>query len=119
LYERFYAGGTGPDGIRGYPDRGVGPRQSGYLIGGQALALFSLEYKLRLSPQLALLAFGDAGNAWNSIGQFSLSDLKRGAGVGVRIDIPMLGQVGFDFGYGFDRDGGGRWEPHFQIGRTF
>ncbi len=119
LYERFYAGGTGPDGVRGYPDQGISPRQAGYLVGGKALALFSLEYKLRLSPQLSFLAFADAGNTWNSLEQFSLSDLKRGAGVGVRLEIPMLGQLGFDFGYGFDREGGGRWEPHFQVGRTF
>jgi outer membrane protein insertion porin family len=119
LYDRFYAGGTGADGIRGYGDRTIGPRQGGYAIGGRALALFSLEYKLRLSPQLSFLAFADAGNTWEDIDQFSLSDLKRGAGVGVRLEIPMLGLLGFDFGYGFDRDGGGRWEPHFQIGRTF
>jgi outer membrane protein insertion porin family len=38
--------------------------------------------------------------------------------VGVRLEIPMLGLIGFDFGYGFDRDTPG-WEPHFQLGRTF
>lgn len=119
LYERFRPGGTGPDGIRGYPDGSVGPKDGGYYIGGQAEAVFSLEYKLRLSPQLSFLAFADAGNAWNSIRQFNLSDMKRGAGVGVRIEIPMLGRLGFDLGYGFDRAGGGRWEPHFQLGQTF
>ncbi|MBN2537552.1 outer membrane protein assembly factor BamA, partial [candidate division WOR-3 bacterium] len=119
LYERFYAGGTGADGIRGYGDRTIGPRQGGYAVGGRALALFSLEYKLRINPQLSFLAFADAGNTWETIDQFSLSDLKRGAGAGVRLEIPMLGLLGFDFGYGFDREGGGRWEPHFQVGRTF
>ncbi len=119
IYERFTPGGTGPDGIRGYPDAQVGPREGSYYVGGNAMTLFSLEYKLRLSPQLSFLAFADAGNAWNSFGQFNLSDLKRGAGVGVRLEIPMLGLLGFDFGYGFDREGGGRWEPHFQVGRTF
>ncbi|MEO0079690.1 MAG: outer membrane protein assembly factor BamA [candidate division WOR-3 bacterium] len=118
LYERFYAGGTGPDGIRGYGDRTVGPRAAGYPIGGLALSIFSLEYRFRPTPQLALIAFADAGNAWNSIDQFSLSDLKRGAGVGIRLEIPMLGLIGFDFGYGFDKDRPG-WEPHFQLGRTF
>jgi outer membrane protein insertion porin family len=49
----------------------------------------------------------------------NISNLKRGAGVGVRLEVPMLGLMGFDFGYGFDREGGGKWEPHFQIGRTF
>jgi outer membrane protein insertion porin family len=118
IYERFTPGGTGVDGIRGYGENSLGPKSSGYVIGGQAEAIFSLEYKLRLSRQLSFLAFADAGNAWNSIDQFSLSDLKRGAGVGVRLEIPMLGLIGFDFGYGFDRDKPG-WEPHFQVGRTF
>ncbi len=118
IYERFTPGGTGVDGIRGYGENSLGPKSSGYVIGGRAEALFSLEYKLRLSHQLSFLAFADAGNAWNSIDQFSLSDLKRGAGVGVRLEIPMLGLIGFDFGYGFDKDKPG-WEPHFQIGRTF
>ncbi len=118
IYERFTPGGTGVDGIRGYGENSIGPKSSGYVIGGRAEAVFTLEYKLRLSRQLSFLAFADAGNAWNSIDQFSLSDMKRGAGVGVRLEIPMLGLLGFDFGYGFDKDNPG-WEPHFQVGRTF
>jgi outer membrane protein insertion porin family len=118
IYDRFTPGGTGPDGIRGYGERSIGPRDAGYVIGGRALAIFALEYKLRLSRQLSFLAFADAGNTWNSIDQFSFSDLKRGAGIGVRLEIPMLGLIGFDFGYGFDKESPG-WEPHFQLGRTF
>jgi len=118
IYERFTPGGTGLDGIRGYGERSIGPKDAGYVIGGRAEAIFALEYKLRLSRQLSFLAFADAGNTWNSINQFSFSDLKRGAGVGVRLEIPMLGLLGFDFGYGFDKANPG-WEPHFQIGRTF
>jgi len=118
VYERFTPGGTGVDGIRGYGENSIGPKSSGYVIGGRAEAIFTLEYRLRLSHQLSFLAFGDAGNAWNSIDQFSFSDLKRGAGVGVRLEIPMLGLIGFDLGYGFDKDNPG-WEPHFQVGRTF
>jgi outer membrane protein insertion porin family len=118
IYDRFTPGGTGVDGIRGYGEQSIGPHLSGYNIGGKALAIFALEYKLRLSRQLSFLAFADAGNAWSSVDQFSFSDLKRGAGVGVRLEIPMLGLLGFDFGYGFDKENPG-WEPHFQIGRTF
>ncbi|NPV13796.1 outer membrane protein assembly factor BamA [candidate division WOR-3 bacterium] len=118
LYERFYPGGTGPDGIRGYGERTVGPFDSGYPVGGRMLSIFSLEYKLRLNPQLSFLAFFDAGNTWDRVNQFNLSDLKRGAGIGVRLEIPMLGLIGFDFGYGFDKARPG-WEPHFQLGTTF
>ena len=119
VYDRFTPGGTGVDGIRGYGESSIGPLDAGYVVGGRALSIFSMEYKLRLSQQLSFIAFADAGNTWNSIEQFSLSDLKRGAGVGVRLERPMLGLIGFDFGYGFDRAGGGKWEPHFQLGRTF
>lgn len=119
VYDRFYPGGTGLDGIRGYADRSIGIREGGYNIGGKALALYTLEYRFRPSPQLAFLAFADAGNTWNSFREFNISNLYRGAGVGVRLEIPMLGLIGFDIGYGFDRAGGGKWEPHFQLGRTF
>jgi len=118
LSERFYPGGTGPDGIRGYGERTVGPYDGAYPVGGTLLSIFSFEYRLRLNPQITFLAFFDAGNTWNSPEQFSLSELRRGAGIGVRLEIPMLGLIGFDFGYGFDKARPG-WEPHFQLGTTF
>ncbi|MEO0115851.1 MAG: BamA/TamA family outer membrane protein, partial [candidate division WOR-3 bacterium] len=127
IYERFYAGGTGEDGIRGYPDRSLGRKEGGYTIGGRTVSIFILEYKLRLSHQVAFITFFDAGNAWESFTDFNLAHLKRGAGIGVRLEIPMLGLLGFDFGRGFDyerMENGkpvryGQWQPHFQIGRTF
>ncbi len=118
LYERFYPGGTGPDGVRGYGEQSIGPYDAGYPVGGRMLSIFSFEYRLRLNPQLTFLAFFDAGNTWDKPEQLNLSDLKRGAGVGVRLEIPMLGLIGFDLGYGFDRARPG-WEPHFQFGTTF
>jgi outer membrane protein insertion porin family len=118
-YERFYPGGTGEDGLRGYPDRSL-PNLTGFNQGGRTEAIFSLEYRLRLSRGLVVLAFLDAGNAWESIRTVNLSDLKRGAGAGVRLEIPMIGWLGFDMGYGFDQpDAGKRWQPHFQIGTSF
>lgn len=65
------------------------------------------------------LTFFDVGNTWASPGEMDVTDLRRGAGLGVRVDIPMVGQLGFDYGYGFDRterEGGPGWEFHFQIG---
>lgn len=119
VYERFYAGGTGLDGIRGYPDRSIGIREGGYNIGGKSLAIYSLEYRFRPSSQLAILSFIDMGNTWNNLHEFNISNLYRGIGIGVRLEIPMLGLIGFDLGYGLDRADGAKWEPHFQIGRTF
>jgi outer membrane protein insertion porin family len=119
VYERFVPGGTGDDGVRGYSDRSLGVVQGGYNSGGRAEAIFSLEYRCRINRSLVALAFFDAGNAWESLRDVNLADLKRGAGAGIRMEIPMLGWLGFDLGYGFDRAGGGKFEPHFQLGAGF
>ncbi|GAH48492.1 unnamed protein product, partial [marine sediment metagenome] len=60
------------------------------------------------------LMFYDAGNAFESYKDVNLHNLYRGIGVGVRIEIPMMGILGFDMGYGLDREQPG-FEPHFQI----
>ncbi|MGQ9534228.1 MAG: outer membrane protein assembly factor BamA [bacterium] len=113
-YKRFYAGGTGEDGVRGYPDRSLTPLENGKAIGGSALFINNLELKLKLSQSFAVLLFYDMGNAFGSYNEINLYDLKRGAGVGIRVEIPMMGVLGFDLGYGFDRAQPG-FEPHFQI----
>lgn len=113
-YKRFYAGGTGEDGVRGYPDRSLSPIEDGNRIGGNALFINNLELKLKFSQSFAILAFYDMGNAFTSYKDLNLYDLKRGAGVGIRVEIPMMGVLGFDLGYGFDRAQPG-FEPHFQI----
>ncbi|MEO0206898.1 MAG: BamA/TamA family outer membrane protein, partial [candidate division WOR-3 bacterium] len=113
-YKRFYAGGTGEDGVRGYSDRSLTPFENGKAVGGNALYINNLELKLKLSQSFALLAFYDMGNAFTSYQNINLYDLKRGAGIGIRVEIPMMGVLGFDLGYGFDRAQPG-FEPHFQI----
>jgi len=113
-YKRFYAGGTGEDGVRGYSDRSLSPVEDGKKIGGNAIFINNLELKLKLSQSFAILAFYDMGNAFASYKDFNLYDLKRGAGIGIRVEIPMMGVLGFDLGYGFDRAQPG-FEPHFQI----
>lgn len=114
IYKRFYAGGIGDNGVRGYPDRSLSPEEEGYAVGGNALFINNLELKLKLSQSLALLAFYDMGNSFTSYREMNLGDLKRGLGVGFRVEVPMMGVIGFDLGYGFDRANPG-WEPHFQI----
>ncbi len=118
LYERFYSGGVGEDGVRGYPDRSLGPVSDGYPIGGQSILVFNLEYKLKLASYLSFVLFFDYGNAYNSFSEVNLSNLKKGFGPGVRLEIPMLGLVGVDFGYGIDARPK-RWEIHFQVGKVF
>ncbi|MDE6145482.1 MAG: BamA/TamA family outer membrane protein, partial [Muribaculaceae bacterium] len=69
------------------------------------------------------LAFAEAGNAWNDIKDFNPFALKRSAGVGLRVFLPMVGMLGIDWGYGFDRDivnnkiGGSHF--HFVLGQEF
>lgn len=118
LYEKFYPGGIGDDGVRGYPDRSLGPTTNGYPIGGKALLVFNIEYKLKLAPYLSFILFFDAGNAYHSFSQINLANLKKGFGPGVRLEIPMIGLVGVDFGYGIDARPR-KWEIHFHIGKVF
>jgi outer membrane protein insertion porin family len=118
--ERFFPGGTSFDGmIRGYDDRSIGPRLDGLEIGGRSVLVYNLEYRFPLAEQqVYLLLFADAGNSWLSGRAISPFNLYQSVGVGVRFVIPMLGVMGFDFGYGLDRNFGG-WHPHFQLGRAF
>lgn len=118
--ERFFPGGVSYDGvIRGYSDRSVGPRIAGREIGGRSMLIFTAELRFPLvERQLYGILFADAGNAWETFSDMNPFDLKRSVGFGFRIVVPMLGLIGFDIGYGLD-EGGGRWRPHFQMGRSF
>jgi len=124
ISERFFVGGVGDWGIRGYGDWGgdIGPRDAfDNPVGGRTAAVLNAEYKIPLTKGVYVLAFADAGNVWESFQDIEINstdDLKRGAGFGVRIEIPLMGVMGFDFGYGFDKSPPG-WVPHFQIGTAF
>ncbi|TES94393.1 MAG: outer membrane protein assembly factor BamA [Candidatus Cloacimonadota bacterium] len=119
VYERFYLGGVGDWGIRGYPDRSIGPREGFSIIGGRSAFVFTLEYKYMITKGINWLIFLDAGNTWRSFRSTDLSDLKKGVGTGIRIEVPMMGILGFDIGYGFDKESYGGWTPHFQLGTSF
>jgi len=114
LYKRFYAGGVGEDGVRGYSDRSLSPTVDGRTVGGDAIFINNIELKMKLSPSVAFLLFYDAGNAFESYKDMNLHKLYRGIGAGIRVEIPMMGVLGFDLGYGLDRERPG-FEPHFQI----
>ncbi len=120
VYKRYRLGGTGVWGLRGYDDRRVVPEGNPFDFGGRAMLILSAEYKFPIAANTIFgLFFFDAGNTWNSFQDIRPNDLKRSAGMGVRFMIPMLGQMGFDFGYGLDREEGASWEPHFQLGSMF
>ena len=81
--------------------------------------IINTEVLYPLTNAVQLLTFLDMGDVWNSFGEADLAYLRKGAGFGLRVEVPMMGTIGFDYGYGFDRVGGPSWEPHFNIGSFF
>lgn len=117
-YEFFQLGGTGFYGVRGYGENTIAATEGYETVGGRSMLILTAEYRFRIIDQLQLALFADAGNTWNRWASIDLSDMNRGAGMGVRVEVPMLGILGLDYAYGFDGPDRG-WEPHFQIGTSF
>ena len=130
-FETYYMGGDGMSGYStGYAEETIGLRgyENGsltpYYQEGYAYDRFTLElrYPLMLgNTTIYGLGFVEAGNAWNDTKDFNPFDMKRSAGVGVRIFLPMVGLMGIDWAYGFDKvwgtKGGGQF--HFILGQEF
>lgn len=130
-FETFYVGGDGMSGSYGYAQETIALR--GYDNGaftpwtkdGYAYTRFCMElhFPFMLQPTTTIygLAFLEGGNAWNDMKDFSPFNLKRSAGAGVRIYLPMVGMMGIDWAYGFDevfgKKGGGHF--HFILGQEF
>ena len=113
IYERFYAGGAGT--IRGYKYRKVGPRVFGEPVGGNSMLIANSELTFPLIKRVIKAAlFYDLGNVWAKSSDIDLSDLKAGAGLGIRINTP-IGPLKLDYGYGFDPDPGEKKEGHFYF----
>ncbi len=110
--DSFYMGGSGLSSLstiplRGYDDRSLGDLDDNTdLYTGRVYTKFTTElrYPLTLSPAASVfaLAFVEAGNLWEDPADFSYGDLKKSAGVGLRLYLPIIGLVGLDYGYGFD-----------------
>jgi len=138
-FENFLVGGDGMSGyysygteivaLRGYENYSLTPTKyskynsSGYTYAGNVYDKFTLElrYPLILQPQSTIfaLAFLEGGNAWSDIRQFNPFQIKRSAGVGVRIYLSVIGMLGIDWGYGFDDSTNGGSHFHFVIGQEF
>ncbi len=144
--ERYFLGGVSFDGqIRGYTDRSVSPIDTtlavfdssstpdigGYIpmtepeqtfrAGGRFMSVFSMELRVPIQrDQLYFSVFADAGNTWRDFDSADLGNLKKSAGAGMRLVIPMLGIMGIDVAYGFDESDyygtTSGWQWHFQIG---
>ncbi len=132
----FYTmGGTSLSGLntvqlRGYRDRSIGPVDAdGFPAGITSLKTTAeLRFALSVNPiPIYTLAFAEAGNVWGSFSDVDPFNLRRSVGVGMRVMMPPIGLLGFDYGFGFDSDSfetrpttGGTtsgWNFHFQFGR--
>lgn len=130
-FETYYMGGDGMSGYStGYAEETIGLR--GYDNGsltpygyeGYAYDRFTLELRypfLLGNTTIYGLGFLEAGNAWNDTKDFNPFDMKRSAGIGVRIYLPMVGLMGIDWAYGFDKVFGKRGgsQFHFILGQEF
>jgi outer membrane protein insertion porin family len=111
-FERFYMGGSGLTGVnqiggqeiiamRGYGDRLLSADQGDPIIAKYTL---ELRYPISLNPSATffVLGFAEAGNTFPTFRDFNPFNVKRAAGVGVRVFLPMFGMLGLDYGWGFD-----------------
>ena len=130
-FETFYVGGDGMSGSYGYAQETIALR--GYDNGaftpwtkdGYAYTRFCMElhFPFMLQPSTTIygLAFVEGGNAWTDVKDFSPFNLKKSAGAGVRIYLPMVGMMGIDWAYGFDSVFGEKGGSHFHfvLGQEF
>lgn len=133
-FERFEVGGDGMSGytiygvdiigLRGYEDGALDPVNGNYSVAYNKYTM-ELRYPIILKPssQVFALAFLEGGSGFNSWREFSPFKIKRSAGVGVRLYLPIVGLLGIDWGYGFDapmndsKPSGSQF--HFTMGKSF
>ncbi|PSQ74871.1 MAG: outer membrane protein assembly factor BamA [Bacteroidetes bacterium QH_9_64_21] len=129
--------GTDPVYMRGYPRGVIGPlasvRGTNNLQpeGGQVLNKYTSEFRWKAVESQQLQArpylFLDAANAWSSLDAYNPSELYRSAGVGVKLFLPIVGMIEFNYGYNFDEfvplergsDGQPGWTFQFSLGQGF
>ena len=137
-FEGFWVGGDGMTGyntygtevisLRGYQNYSLTPQTvskyaSGLAYNGNVYDKFTVElrYPVIMQPQSTIFAllFLEGGNCWSDIRDFNPFEIKRSAGVGVRVYLPVVGLLGIDWGWGFDDPVNGRSQFHFMIGQEF
>ena len=138
-FEGFRVGGDGMSGydtygseiisLRGYENYSLTPtatssyNATGNYYAGNVYDKFTVElrYPVILQPQSTIYAllFLEGGNCWSDIRDFNPFQIKRSAGVGVRVFLPIIGLLGVDWGWGFDDPVNGKSQFHFVIGQQF
>ncbi len=131
-FERYYMGGSGLSGyqnfvareiigLRGYTDNSLSSSSGDPIC---ARYTMELRYPISLNPQATIfvLGFAEAGNTWAKYKDFNPFQVKRSAGFGLRVFLPMFGLLGLDYGWGFDNipgnasSGNGKGQFHFTLG---
>ena len=131
-FERYYMGGSGLSGyqnfvareiiaLRGYTDNSLSSSSGDPIC---ARYTMELRYPISLNPQATIfvLGFAEAGNTWAKYRDFNPFQVKRSAGFGLRVFLPMFGLLGLDYGWGFDNipgnfgSGNGKGQFHFTLG---
>ncbi len=133
-FQRFEVGGDGMSnynmygvdiiGLRGYEDGDLDPTSDYYSVGYNKYTV-ELRYPVVLKPasQIYVLGFLEGGSGFSSWSDFSPFKIKRSAGVGVRLNLQVVGMLGIDWGYGFDAPMGSTEKSgsqfHFVMGQQF
>ena len=138
-FERFYVGGVGQVGgnydgrelvpLRGYENASSTGGQTNDITpygGATIYNRFNLELRYPISmnqtAKIYALTFAEGGNAWNSFDNYNPFQLKRSAGIGIRVYMGAFGLIGFDFAYGFDKSIGNNdpagWKTHFLLNQS-
>ncbi len=126
--EYFFMGGDGLSRsipLRGYEDP-LGESSSNIESGGKSYLKYTAEIRIPIAPNPTIFAliFAEAGKVWSDFRHADPFTMKRSVGVGGRVFMPMIGIIGFDYGYGFDRvdyygNPDPKWKMHFVFGRSF
>jgi outer membrane protein insertion porin family len=131
-FERYFVGGDGiaqfqldgreTIGLRGYENNRLSSAEGGTIFNKFQL---ELRYSITDAPSASIytLGFLEGGNSYDNFNTFNPFQIKRSAGLGVRIFMPAFGLLGIDFAHGFDPLPGftekSGWQTHFIIGRQF
>lgn len=130
-FERFHLGGSGIAGgftldgrdfipLRGYGDNSLDNDGEGYSIYNRFVLELRMPITLKGPMPAWVVGFAEAGNGYDGIKDFNPFRLKRSLGLGIRAQVPAIGLIGVDYGYGFDNeDGKGGKQFHLILGREF